>query len=56
MQGSESFGDRGRSLIEPGRDERSGFGVGRFGIAPQLMDILVDTARYSGWLTAQPDR
>jgi hypothetical protein len=28
MKGSESFGDRGRPLIEPRRDERSGLGVG----------------------------
>jgi hypothetical protein len=28
----------------------------RFGIAPQLMDILANTARHFGWLDAEPDR
>ena len=28
----------------------------RFGITPQLMDILTNTARHFGWLTAEPDR
>lgn len=28
----------------------------RFAIAPQLMDILVNTARHYGWLATQPDR
>lgn len=28
----------------------------RFGIAPQLMDVLTNTARHFGWLTAEPDR
>src|SRR6266487_684486 len=28
----------------------------RFGIAPQLMDILANTARHFGWLAAEPDR
>lgn len=27
----------------------------RFDIAPQLMDILTNTARHLGWLTAEPD-
>ena len=27
----------------------------RFDIAPQLMDILVNTARHFGWLAAEPD-
>lgn len=27
----------------------------RFGIAPQLMDILANTARHFGWLPAEPD-
>jgi uncharacterized protein DUF5662 len=27
----------------------------RFGIAPQLMDILTNTARHFGWLAAEPD-
>jgi hypothetical protein len=27
----------------------------RFDIAPQLMDILVNTARHSGWLATEPD-
>jgi len=28
----------------------------RFGIAPQLMDILANTARHFGWPAAEPDR
>jgi hypothetical protein len=28
----------------------------RFGIAPQLMDILANTARHFGWLPAESDR
>lgn len=28
----------------------------RFGIAPQLMDILTNTAHHFGWLAAEPDR
>jgi hypothetical protein len=27
----------------------------RFGIAPQLMDILANTARHFGWLAAESD-
>ncbi|MFE3504308.1 DUF5662 family protein [Kitasatospora sp. NPDC059160] len=27
----------------------------RFGIAPQLMDVLTNTAGHFGWLTAEPD-